>query len=65
MKTRRHKNNGGYRQIRRGKTRSQVAAMARRMGVPFGKKNPLIVSNERAVLGAGRKVVPINTLGFS
>lgn len=36
MKTRRHHNNKGYRQIKRGKTFDQVRAMARRLGVPFG-----------------------------
>lgn len=38
MKTRRHHNNSGERQIRRGKTRKQVAAMARRLGVPTRSK---------------------------
>lgn len=35
MKTRRHHNNSGFRQIKRGKTRSQVAAIARRLGIPL------------------------------
>ena len=35
MKDRRHHNNKGYRQIKRGKTASQVEAMARRI---FGFK---------------------------
>ena len=36
MKTRRHHNNKGLRQVKRGKTRTQVARMARRLGVPLG-----------------------------
>jgi len=35
MKTRRHHNNDGRRQIQRGKTRDQVRAMARRLKVPY------------------------------
>lgn len=35
MKTRRHHNNKGLRQIKRGKTRRQVACMAARLGIPF------------------------------
>lgn len=37
MKTRRHHNNRGDRQVRTGKTRQQVAAIARRLGVPEKK----------------------------
>lgn len=33
MKTRRHHNNDGRRQIKRGKTRNQVAHIARRLGL--------------------------------
>lgn len=33
MKTRRHHNNTGLRQIKRGKTTDQVEAMARRLGI--------------------------------
>lgn len=35
MKTRRHHNNKGLRQVKRGKTRQQVKAIARRIGVPY------------------------------
>lgn len=35
MKTRRHHNNTGYRQIKRGKTREQVKAMAKRLGIEY------------------------------
>lgn len=35
MKTRRHHNNKGARQIKRGKTVEQVKRIARRLGVPF------------------------------
>lgn len=35
MKARRHHNNKGYRQIKRGKTAEQVKRMAKRMSVPF------------------------------
>lgn len=34
MKTRRHHNNEGTRQIHRGKTRDQVKAIARKLGLP-------------------------------
>lgn len=34
MKTRRHHNNKGFRQIQRGKTRTQAEVIARRLGVP-------------------------------
>ena len=36
MKTRRHHNNKGLQQIRRGKTRLQVARIARRLRLPLG-----------------------------
>ena len=35
MRKRRHHNNTGGRQVRRGRTASQVKAMARRLGLPF------------------------------
>lgn len=35
MKTRRHHNNTGYRQIQRGKPAKQMEALAKRLGVPF------------------------------
>lgn len=35
MKARRHHNNKGRRQIRRGKTVDQVKAMARRLGLRY------------------------------
>lgn len=35
MKTRKHHNNKGLRQIRRGKTANQVKHMAKRLKVPF------------------------------
>jgi hypothetical protein len=38
MKTRRHHNNKGSRQIRRGKTVDQVKAMARRLGLKYKPK---------------------------
>lgn len=38
MKTRRHHNNKGTRQVKRGKTASQVKRMARRLGIPFKVK---------------------------
>jgi hypothetical protein len=38
MKKRRHHNNKGTRQIRRGKTHNQVAAMAKRLRLPFYPK---------------------------
>jgi hypothetical protein len=34
---RRHHNNTGVRQIKRGKTREQVRRIAARLGVPYGK----------------------------
>lgn len=39
MKTRRHHNNNGSRQIKRGKTADQVRRMARKLGVPFKVKD--------------------------
>lgn len=38
MKTRRHHNNKGLRQIRRGKTRQQVVALAKKLRLPLGKR---------------------------
>ena len=38
MKTRRHHNNNGYRQIKRGRTADQVKRIARKLKVPFGTK---------------------------
>jgi hypothetical protein len=43
MKTRRHHNNTGYRQVKNGKTWDQVKAMARRLGVPFGSEQSLFL----------------------
>ena len=42
MKTHRHHNNKGARQVRRGKTYNQLKAMCRRLGLPFvsGKQAP-------------------------
>lgn len=40
MKTRRHHNNKGNRQIKRGKTAVQVKAMARRLKLPFHNGKP-------------------------
>lgn len=37
MKDRRHHNNDGRRQIKRGKTRAQVKRIARRLGIPYGR----------------------------
>jgi hypothetical protein len=39
MKTRRHHNNKGYRQVKRGKTRTQVEHMARRLRIPVIAKD--------------------------
>ena len=41
MKTRRHHNNKGYRQIKRGKTRKQVEVMARRLGIKYKPKRKM------------------------
>lgn len=38
MKDRRHHNNSGLRQIKRGKTRDQVKWIARRLGVSYGRQ---------------------------
>lgn len=35
LKTRRHHNNKGYHQIKRGKTRLQVAYIAKRLKLPY------------------------------
>ena len=37
IKTRRHHNNKGTRQIKRGKTVGDVMRMAKRLGIPYGK----------------------------
>ena len=39
LKTRRHHNNKGYRQIKRGKTRKQVACIAKRLKLPYNIHN--------------------------
>lgn len=44
MKTRRHHNNKGYRQIKRGKTATQLKHMCRRLGLPY--KEPKISLDE-------------------
>lgn len=38
MKTRRHHNNKGQRQVKTGRTVDQVKRMARRLGIPFGTR---------------------------
>lgn len=38
MRERRHHNNTGYRQIKRGKTRAQVKRIAKRLSIPYGSK---------------------------
>lgn len=40
MKLRRHHNNKGYRQIKRGKTTDQVRRMARKLRLPFRIAKP-------------------------
>lgn len=40
MKTRRHHNNTGRRQIQRGQTRAFVQRLAKRLGIPAGKRQP-------------------------
>jgi hypothetical protein len=40
MKTRRHHNNKGLRQIKNGKTSEQVKRMAGRLGIPFNTRSP-------------------------
>lgn len=37
---RRHHNNDGRRRIQRGKTRTQVQAIAKRLGVSYGSQSP-------------------------
>lgn len=36
VKNRRHHNNTGYRQIKRGKTREQVKRIAKKLGIKYG-----------------------------
>lgn len=38
MKNRRHHNNKGYRQIKRGKTVDQVKRIAQKLGIPYGER---------------------------
>jgi hypothetical protein len=40
MKTRRHHNNKGIRQIKRGKTYEQLRRIAKRLGIPSPKRSP-------------------------
>jgi len=40
LKTRKHHNTKGFRQIREGRTTDQVKAMARRLGIPYGAPAP-------------------------
>jgi len=40
MRTRRHHNNKGSKQVREGKTEAQVKAMAKRLKIPYGKPKP-------------------------
>lgn len=35
MKSRRHHNNDGVRQVKRGKTRGQIARIAKKLGIPL------------------------------
>jgi hypothetical protein len=39
MKTRRHHNNHGLTQIKRGKTERTVRNIAKKLGIPYGKSN--------------------------
>jgi hypothetical protein len=39
MKTRRHHNNKGARQIKRGKTAAQLKRIAKRLRIPFTQKS--------------------------
>lgn len=45
MKTRRHHNNDGRRQIKGGKTREQVKRLAKRLGIPYGSPSLTSISN--------------------
>lgn len=38
-RTRRHSNTKGHRQIQRGKLKDQMERLAKRLGVPYGKKD--------------------------
>lgn len=40
MRTRRHHNNKGLRQIKLGKTERFLIRLAKRMGIQYGKYNP-------------------------
>lgn len=40
IKTRRHHNNKGYRQIKNGKPRKQMKRLSEKLGIPYGiRKN--------------------------
>ena len=49
MKTRRHHNNKGSRQIKRGRTVDQVKRIARKLGVPFVGGAPFVCPDCGAV----------------
>lgn len=64
MKTRRHHNNKGYRQIKRGKTREQVKAIAKRLGI----KSERMIKTEPFIFLRDQEGNPFyfeyNALGF-
>lgn len=49
MKTRRHHNNKGSRQIKKGKTVEQVKRIAKKLGIPYGRR-------ASSALGEGEKI---------
>lgn len=50
MKTRRHHNNKGLRQVKRGKTREQVKMIARKLGISMYGGRGLGMSKVKVVL---------------
>lgn len=54
MQRRRHHNTKGQRQIRRGRTREQVKAMAERLGVPYGSGKAQEMTIESRMQGSVR-----------
>jgi hypothetical protein len=55
LRSRRHHNNRGDRQIRTGKTAQQLAAMCRRLKLPFRAGAPSVESPDAALPGPQKK----------
>jgi len=57
VRPRRHHNNKGERQVRRGRTYNQVKAMCRRLGLPFAPDKDAFLSDTPISNGNSAKAV--------